>query len=373
MINLKKLNLELLKNNIEKIADYDFSNKKVFGSAYYVYQESNLAFSKCYGSISPDFEKKITDTTLFRLASMTKPITAVATLILVQRGLLDLDDAVSKYIPEFEGIHIIDSEGNDLGKPQNKPTIRNILSHSSGIGSVPEKTRKLTADDKKDLDASVRFFAKLGLDFEPQKSQMYSGMGAFDVLTKIIEIVSKADYLSFLKKEIFEPCNMPDTTFVPNESQMKRLVEMHTRIDGENAIAKMPDGCIFEDFPCTHYLGGAGLVSTLHDYCNFAKMLLNRGRIGNKELVKEDILSQMHTLQIPNWELEGWGLGVRVIIAEISALPLGCFGWSGAYGSHFWIDPENKIFAVFMKNSWVDGGSGNESAVNFEKAVYDSL
>lgn len=267
---MKLLNGILLAENVQAIAQYDIERKKVFGSAYYVYQENNLAFEECYGTVSIELGKRVTNDTLFRLASMTKPITAMATLILVDRGLLSLDDALDKYLPEFEMIRIIDDNRNDCGAPQIKPTIRTILNHTSGIGSSEYKMQRMCDADKKTLDASVDFFAREGLDFEPTSRQWYSGMGAFDVLTKIIEVVSGKDYLDFLIEEIFIPCNMHDTTFIPDIEQTGRMVEMHNRVNGENVIHQMLDGCIYEDFPWNHYLGGAGLVSTLQDYCNFA-------------------------------------------------------------------------------------------------------
>ena len=169
---------------------------------------------------------------------------------------------------------------------------------------------------------------------------------------------------------------MVDTTFVLNGEQQSRLVDMHTRIDGENAVRNMPEGCVFEDYPSTHYLGGAGLVSTLSDYVKFAKMLLNKGKTDTGAILSEETFNQLCTPQVSKEIMPGnisWGLGVRVITENsYPYLPVGSFGWSGAYGSHFWVDPVNKLFAVFMKNSSVDGGSGNESAENFEKAVYSS-
>jgi CubicO group peptidase (beta-lactamase class C family) len=308
---------------------------------------------------------------------MTKPITSVATLILAERRLLSLDDPIDKYLPEFKNIVIMDASYNRTGV-QHLPTIRNILTHTSGIGSDPDKLSAMTANDKKTLDASIDFYVRNGLDFEPGTKQWYSGTGAFDVLTKIIEIVSGMDYATFLQKEIFQPCGMTDTTFIPTPEQQERMVEMHTQVNGENAIYPMPDGCIFDTFPSTHYLGGAGLVSTLNDYGKFAKMLLNQGQTENGAvLLKEKTFKQLCTPQVPKDIMPDnarWGLGVRVITGKsYPYLPQGSYGWSGAYGTHFWIDPVNKIFAVFMKNSNVDGGAGNESAVKFEKAVYSSL
>jgi CubicO group peptidase (beta-lactamase class C family) len=124
-------------------------------------------------------------------------------------------------------------------------------------------------------------------------------------------------------------------------------------------------------------LGGAGLVSTLRDYSKFAKLLLNKGKIGDIPLISEETFNLLCTPQVSQGIMPGnarWGLGVRVITDEsYPYLPVGSFGWSGAYGSHFWIDPVHKIFAVYMKNSKIDGGAGNESAVKLEKAVYSSF
>lgn len=371
-----KLDFEKLESNINGAALQDFSENKVFGSCYAVYQKDNMLFKKCYGKVDVDGEE-MRDSTVFRMASMTKPITALATLILADRGKLCLCDGISKYLPQFKNIHITDADKNDMGKPKSDPTIKDILSHCSGIGSDFAKFEKMTAKDKATLDNSIDFYAGIGLDYEPKTKQAYSPTSAFDVLIKIIEKVTGTDYLTFLKKEIFEPCNMPDTTFVPNAEQWRRTVAMHNRVNGKNVSEEMPKGCVFEDYPCTHYLGGAGLVSTLNDYLNFAKMLLNGGNANGKQLVSEELFKQMHTVQISKDIMPGderWGLGVRVIAeAEYPYLPVGTYGWSGAYGSHFWVDPVNEIVAVFMKNSKIDGGSGNKSSRKFEEAVYKSF
>ncbi len=373
---MKQLDLQLLTQNIDQIARYDFDRNKIFGSAYYVCQ-GQTALTKCYGTGSAQSDLPITDSTLFRLASMTKPITAAATLILVDRGLLSLDDPISQYLPSFADIHVITANGNDLGRPRRQPLIRDLLTHTSGIGSDPIKHQAMTAEDKQTLDASIEYYIRVGLDFEPGSQQLYSGVGAFDVMVKIIELIVGTDYLTFLKHEIFAPCGMEDTTFEPSPQQWQRLAAMHANVDGKNTHRIMPTDCIFEDYPCTHYLGGAGLVSSLRDYSRFAKMFLNNGRTSQTQLISEDTFRLLRTPQVSRQIMPGterWGLGVRVITEDSSPyLPVGTFGWSGAYGSHFWVDPENELIAVYMKNSQVDGGAGNESARKFEEAVYRSL
>lgn len=377
---MSKPDISLLKNNIEKTALYDFENNKVFGSAYCVIHGDDMIYKKCFGTVSADNTQPVTENTIFRMASMTKPVTAAATLILIDRGLLSLHDKVSEYLPEFKDIQITQITQNglkNLGKAQNEITVCNLLTHTSGIGTDPLKEQKMTDEDRKTIDSSVEFYSKNGLDFEPGTKQQYSPFGAFDVLAKIIEKVSGTDYQNFLMQEIFEPCGMLNTTFTPTREQWKTMIAMHNKVDGKNCDAKMNENCVFSDFPETHYLGGAGLVSTLADYSCFAKMLLNKGKTPTKQIISEETLRLMRTPFVPEDIMpssERWGLGVRVIVREdYKNLPLGAFGWSGAYGTHFWIDPANNIAAVYMKNSLFDGGAGNESARNFEKAVSDSL
>ncbi len=378
---MSKLDMALLEENIEKAALYDFENGKVFGSAYCVIRGSEVVYKKCFGSVSADTDEPVTENTVFRMASMTKPVTAAAVLILIERGLLSLSDKVSDFLPEFKDIHIThitqSGELTDMGKAQNEITVCNLLTHTSGIGSDPLKDAGLSEEDIQSIDDTVNFYFRMGLDFEPGTKQQYSGFGAFDVLVKIIEKVSGTDYLEFLTQEIFEPCGMKNTTFVPSPEQWKATIAMHNRVDGKSCNEKMIEDRVFSFFPCKHYLGGAGLVSTLADYAEFAKMLLNKGKTPAKRIVREDTFGLMHTPFVTEDIMPGserWGLGVRVIVREdYENLPVGAFGWSGAYGTHFWIDPVNNIAAVYMKNSVVDGGAANESARNFEKAVKDSL
>ena len=373
-VRMKQLDMVQLSVNIDEIYQYDVAKNKVFGAAYYVYQDG-AELEKCYGNATLNADMPITNRSIFRLASMTKPITAVAALVLVDRGMLSLDDSVEKYLPEFKDIKIITANGET--KPSQMPTVRSLLNHTSGIATDASKLVLMTERDKQTLDASIDFFIRTGLDFQPGSQQAYSPTGAFDVLTRIIEKVSGVDYLTFLQREIFTPCGMVDTTFMPNAEQQGRMVEMHTNVNGENAVRQMTSGCVFEDIPSTHYLGGAGLVSTLQDYAQFAKMLLNKGKTDTGAIISEQTFQQLCTPQVSQKIMPGdtrWGLGVRVITkSSYPYLSVGAFGWSGAYGTHFWVDPVNKTFAVFMKNSAVDGGSGNESAVKFEEAVFSSF
>ena len=342
---MKLLDKSKLGHNIDEIAEFDLDNNNVVGSSYFVYQKGNVILKKHFGNTDINGSKKVGDGTIYRLASMTKPITAVAILILVDRGLISLDDPVSKYIPEFEDIHIKTTDGIDLGKTKTPVTILHCLTHTSGFGS--EKVISMSDEDRKNIKNTIACHVNAGLDFEPFTKQAYSGYAAFDILAAIVEIVTEQDYEEFLKNEIFIPCDMPDTTFSPSESQWKRIMTMHNKVDDKNDVGITYPGCVFEGFPCEHKLAGAGLVSTLNDYSNFAKMLLNKGEINNKCIISEQsfkMLSKPHVPEDIMPQHERWGLGVRVITdEEYRRLPVGSFGWSGAYGSHFWIDPKNDI------------------------------
>lgn len=369
---LDKIKLE---QNINEIAKYDLDNKKIFGSSYCVIQNGDVVLKKHFGFTGPQGSDEVSDKVIYRLASMTKPVTAVAILILIDRGLVSLNDSVSKFLPEFKNIHIITPEGDDLGITKTEVTVLHCLTHTSGFGSL--KGISLTEEEAKSISGTVNRFINEGLDFEPFTRQSYSAYAAFDVLAAIVEKVTGQKYGEFLEKEIFSPCNMPDTIFSPSEEQWGRMIEMHDRVDDENVIGSMNPGCPFGAFPGEHNLAGAGLVSTLDDYSNFAQMLLNRGEFNGHRIISEKTFKEIMKPHVGEDIMPGnerWGLGVRVITsADYEKLPVGTFGWSGAYGTHFWIDPENDICAVFMKNSKVDGGAANQSAQAFEKAVSNAF
>lgn len=378
-----KIDKNILKKNIEARLNSDIESGNISGAVCLVEQCGEVMYKGAFGVKSPDSDAPLSENATFRLASMTKPITAVAAMILVDRGLMSLDDTVSKYIPAFSDLRI--SEFSDSGKllgsriSNTEVTVRHLLSHSSGIGTgrtaeLPEGGQR--AVGKNTLKEAVNEYSRSLLDFEPGTHCEYSPLGAFDVLAEIIEIVSETEFEAFLKKEIFEPCRMCDTTFTPSSEQWSRMITMHNKVGNKSVVGDFSDGCVFCKVPTSHKLGGAGLISTLSDYRNFASMLLCGSIFGNRVL-SEAALCEMTKRQLPksvNPSGDIWGLGVRIIEDETyGRLPLGCFGWSGAFGTHFWVDRKNEIIAIYMKNSNYDGGSGAVTAANFETDVTNAL
>lgn len=265
-------------------------------------------------------------------------------------------------------------------KAKTTLAVKHLLTHTSGLlagecGVV--YANKISAEANKTLKGTVDYYSSVGLSFEPYTKNEYSPTAAFDVLARIVEVISDTDYAEFVTKYITDPCGMTDTVFVPDNEQWQRIIPMHTKENGKSGVFEMKEGCVFENVPVTHYLGGAGLISSLDDYTAFAKMLLNKGEINGNRVISEKAVKLISTPQVPESIMPGnerWGLGVRVITSEnYRYLPVGTFGWSGAYGTHFWIDPVNSIAAVYMKNSMYDGGSGAVTAANFEKDVFNSF
>lgn len=355
---MKKISIEKLGELIEEIATFDLEDGRVFGSSYLVMQDGKLIYKKHFG-VMGEGRGAVDDSTIFRLASMTKPITTYATLICLEQGLIALDDSVQKYFPRLKHGSI---------------KIRHLLSHCSGFCESDAMFSKMSEEDKRTTLNTINFFADKELAFEPATSQAYSPVVAWEYLVGIIEKVTGENFVDFVKRKILIPCGMADTGFEPTKEQWSRFIDVCGK-DGEKRVeTKVNENCVFTTWPCTHPLGGAGMFSTLNDYAKFAQTMLNDGVTeSGKRIVGEEWAKQMRSPQMKIEETTDWGFGVRVIKKNHPYLAEGSFGWSGAYGSHFWVDPANKIVAVFMKNATVDGGAGNNSSRNFESAVKRSL
>ena len=320
---------------VEERIKSDIAAGRIEGAAVYVSQRGKTLLRGYYGNV--------TEERLFRIASMTKPITAVAVLKLWETGLLQLTDPVVKYLPGFDP----------------RLQIRHLLTHTSGL-SQEWYADHITDDHRRDGVLLTDFIAAVPYDHDPGTYAQYNPVAAFHLLTAIVEQVAKVDFATYVEREILIPCDMKNTTFLPTKDQWARLVPM----------ADTKAGCVFEGYPVTTPLGGAGLVSNLEDYQNFAKMLLQKGVFQDKRILKAETVTAMATPQESVQEGSvRWGYGVRVVVGE-NRLPKGSYGWSGAYGTHFWIDPENEIIAIYMKNSRTDGGAGAKTAANLEEDVY---
>ena len=328
--------------------------------------------------------RELDGSAVYRIASMTKPITAIALLIEHDRGHLSIYDELTKYMPEFGEMYVSekDKDGNPVrdenglmkkgAKAENEIKLYQLVSHVSGVGDVSIDE---IGKEKCTCRTAAEWLATQPLVFEPGSMQQYS-TGAFDVAARVIEITSGMEFSEYIKVNIFDKLGMKDTTFEPDEEQWARMVGIHNFADGRMFTENGAPGCVFGNFPVTYHAAGAGLASTADDYLKFALMLLNGGKAEDGTVILSEESLRLMSTPVADDKRTGdnrWGLGVRVIVKPGNTLPVGCFGWSGAYGTHFWVDPVNKTVAVYMKNSAYDGGAGNQSANEFEKDIMKSF
>ncbi len=379
---MKIIDREKLDTKISQHTNAELKENKIGCKEIIVHQNGECVYRGVFGrkSVGGDIAEQ---GLIYRTASMTKPITAAAVLKLVDKGLLSLDDKVSRFYPQAKDLKVATVENNkivSLAPIKRELTVGNLLSHTSGIGCEPVAEIIGCTNNTLSLDDAIADILSKPLSFEPDSSQCYGATESFDVAAGIVEKISGCSYDVFLKENIFDPVGMTDTTFCPTKEQWDRIVTMHNRIDeNKSENHSMPEGCIFDSFLTKRMPAGAGLVTTADDYIKFADMLCFGGITKeNIRIFSENTANLMSTPHIPanieNW-CEKWGLGVRIVVTSdyTHGLGVGCFGWSGAYGTHFWVDRENGITAVMMKNSCYDGGAGNKSACQLEEDVYNSL
>lgn len=379
---MRKLNAEKLNALVDARVNADIASGKVGGAALCVVQDGEILLHKTYGYQNATTKEPLREDAMYRLASMTKPITAVAALIAEEQGLLSIDDELCKYIPAYAHMKIghVEEGKAVYDKDAETPiTIKHLLSHTSGIGTLEIGDlawAQMPADKAQTPEGVMDWFADKMIAFEPYTAQWYSPVVAFVAVARIIEIVSGMDYNAFLKKYLLDPLGMNDTTFAMTEEQKVRMIAMHnyTEEQGGFAVPKSVE-TIFENVPVTQYCGGAGLAATLDDYVKFGEMLTHGGTLGGVRILSPESVNKMGSVQVTDAIMgppQQWGLGVRVITADYQ-MPIGCFGWSGAYGTHYWSDPANKITAIYMKNSGYDGGSGAVTSFLYEQDVYASF
>ncbi len=385
---MKKINVEKLKEVLAQKNLQDIAEGTITSSQIIVNQCGKRVYKAEFGTNGVNGESLPADRT-YRIASMTKPVTALAVLIEVERGRIDLQAPITTYLQGYDHLPIarlVDGKLQTVGENKTPIRVYHLLSHTSGIEMcdiITAVTANMTESQKTSLKDVVDYFSDKPLFFEAGTAQSYGPHVAFDIAARIVEIVSGQDYATYVKENIFDVIGMPDTTFTPTEEQWKRMVKKH-RLTADGKAEDAPDDYnhIYGNNPLTYYCGGAGLISTAEDYSLFAETLLNGGVAPNgKRVIKEEFLKHMYTPYCPIQFMDvptqktgvTWGLGVRLFTNDDGKLPKGSFGWSGAYGTHFWVDPVNKITAIYMRNSDSNGGAGAYTAENFETNIMQTL
>ncbi|MBL6447174.1 beta-lactamase family protein [Fulvivirga sp. 29W222] len=329
---------------------------------------------------------------IFRMASMTKPLTSVAAMQLYEQGKLDLNDPVSKYIPEFADATVLTAFHKEdttweSRQARHAPTIHHLLTHTSGIpyGFItPEVNGAIMAKyDIPDLathldvklEESMASLGKLPLAHDPGERFTY-GLST-DVLGRVVEVASGMSLADYFKKNITGPLGMEDTDFFLDETQASRLVDNYMLNDSGRITSTYDLGKLYDpDFPvkgASYFSGGSGLSGTARDYFVFSQTMLEKGTFQGVQLLKPETakmmeINQLDTVSFP-WADSGFGYGFEVANKH-PVKPSGTFYWGGAFSTTFWIDPENEIVAIML--SQVLFGS-NEMFKEFENLVYNAM
>lgn len=295
--------------------------------------------------------------TLFRIASMTKPITALGVMMLVDEGKVDLDAPVATYLPEFRGQQRVTSRGAagvTLADPARPASIRDLLTHTSGLPDAPPPGHvEPAAAADPSLAGMARRLATRPLDFEPGSRWAYSNAGV-NTLGRVIEVVAGVPYEVYLRERLFGPLGMTDTTFYPTAGQMARAAVVYDRKDGK--LVADPASRVAPT-PATRYPNPAGgLFSTAPDLARFDAMLLHRGHEAGRRYLSESCLGAMTATQTGGLKTgftEGmsFGLGVGVVRTPAGVTALlspGSFGHGGAFGTQNWVDPRKGRYAVLL-------------------------
>ena len=354
------------------------NTKYMMGCVYGVYDKDGEIVSSALGYSDLAGTKPMTTDAIFRMASMTKPVTGVAVMQLYEKGLIDLDAPISKWFPAFENMLIAEKIENKQVVKVSKATVqltpRMLLSHSNGLG-----TSNVTAVQNlrvTDLATSVNNYGTDVLGFEPTTNAGYSATYAFDVLARIVEIESGMPYDMYVKRYIFEPLGMVDTTYLPSDEQLSRIVDFVSTNGSSLSLGTIGAKAGFAGYGEGTVSGSWGLFSTLNDYSRFARMLLRGGELDGVRILNEETVALMSTVNELSVKgnmnsVQDWGLSVKVREKTTSSQPLsvGSYGWSGAYGTHFWVDPELGYVAIYMLNLSGCGGSGAPTVSEFEACV----
>lgn len=344
---------------------------KIPGACLIVNEGGETALNESVGWQDEEKTRPVTEDTIYRLASMSKPITAVAALTLMEQGRLDLNASIAEYLPEYRGTD------------KEPVKVVHLMNHSCGLGMLmhPGMVQAMMLSnalhDK--LADRVERWKDLTPDFPAGTATGYSPSVGFEVLGRIVEVVTGVALDVYLKEAVFEPLGMSDTAFLLNDAQKTRLSVLHH--DPEAPVVPIPGDFKMEDYVdasfAGYFSGAAGLYGTASDYSRFARMLANGGELDGVRVLKRKTVRLMSTPSNDLFAHPGvkWGLGVQVFDKpEITGYYVheGSWSWSGAYGTHFFVDPAADRSFVLMLNCDNLGGSESYISRMIEKTIYEA-
>ena len=382
-VGLSAKRLERIGGMIQRAID----TKQISGAVTVVARRGRIAHFEAHGLMDIEANAPMRKDTIFPIASMTKPVTAVAILMLVEEGKIRLADPVSRFVPEFKDTKVAmprsDAAGGIYTVPAKRDvTVHDLITHTSGLGSGGAASEATARIAPRDLTGTVAdWTAALGaapLDFQPGTRWAYSGLAGIDTLGRIVEVASGLTFDEFLRQRVFEPLGMKDTAFNVAEDKKHRVVTLYSRT---------PEGLELRPVPAwvgttTLHGGGGGLWSTAEDYLHFAQMLVNGGELNGTRLLGSRTVELMASNHVGDlYEKagsvgggpgKGFGLTVDVVLDAVAARgdhrSTGSFGWGGAFGTTYWVDPKEDLTAVLMVQT-----PGGPLRADFQNAVMQAI
>ncbi|MGZ5424778.1 MAG: serine hydrolase domain-containing protein [Candidatus Aminicenantales bacterium] len=357
-----------------------------------VARDGKVAYLQSFGKLDPTTGAVMPTDGIFRIASQTKAVTSVAVMILFEEGKLLLGDPISKYIPEFKATTVAVPEASKKGPgykivPAKRPiTIRDLLTHSAGIsyGDGPAKDLYkaaglqgwFLADRTEPVGFYMKKLASLPFDAQPGEKWVY-GYNA-DILGYLVEVVSGMSLADFVKTRITGPLSMADTSFFLPEEKAGRLSAVYgIGKSGKAEIVADPKELAYVKGRRICYAGGAGLLSTAEDYARFLLMLQSGGEWAGVHILSPksvELMTADHVGNLYGNAGQGFGLGFWVT-KELGHNgdpgSVGAFGWGGAYHTTYWVDPAEKLVAVFMTQ--LMPATGSDAQAKFKTLVYQSI
>jgi CubicO group peptidase (beta-lactamase class C family) len=356
-------------DRIKSVVQAAVDKNQTAGVVVLVARRGKVVYLESFGKMDVEAGKAMQPDTIFRIHSMTKPITTAAALVLSEEGKLRLDDSVSKYLPEFKGLRVYAGKWDETVEAKSEMKIRDLMRHTSGLtygmpnGSPVDKlyiASKIDAPGES-LAGMVDKLGKLPLQYQPGTRFHYSV--STDVLGRLIEVVSGKPLDEFLRDRILRPLDMRDTGFVVPAEKLDRFAASH--LAGEKRTLKVIDAPSTSRYRARPKFlsGGGGLVSSARDYARFCQMLLNGGDLQGTRLLRPETVREMTTNQLPAEALPmtlggfplpnlGFGLGVSVRLDTKTPKPdpaAGEFGWSGAASTYFWVAPKPELIVIVLQ------------------------
>jgi CubicO group peptidase (beta-lactamase class C family) len=351
---------------IDEVVQTYIDRGVIAGAVTLISRHEQLAHLEAHGHMDIGAGRALQRDTIFRLASMTKPIVAVAILSLFEAGKILVTDPVSAYLPAFKEMQVATPEG--LVPANREITLHDLLTHTSGLGSATSGASfdawTAVVRDRAEgatLGDVVPRVASTPLSFQPGTAWEYSGLFGFDTLAHIVEVVSGISVDRYFAENIFEPLGMRDTTFHVPAEQLSRVTVAYER--GPNGLQPgTPTGVLGDSTnPTARYCsGGGGLAGTAEDYMRFGNMLCNGGQLDTERVLSRktvELMASNHIGDLPlilgasNLDGYRFGLGVRVLDSPAAAntlLSRGSFGWAGAFGTNSWIDPVESMVGIML-------------------------